>query len=263
MFRVHSDGVILEVMTNDLTKFLAAWEYDPDHTTRIVQAEDGRKVLQVRLPLGIEQYELDGRPDGTRPFGTDSVVEFVEAQLSQAVSERGDDSTFEIDHEAAVSLQNEGVLFYYRYLLLFQLNDFERVARDTAHNLRLCSLLERYCPREADRNAVLQFKPYILRMNAVSRAMLSIQNQAKEVAEGIVRQAIRHIEELVDIDTPAFRFEKARSVTYLQSALTQIEKQPVDQRERLKLELDEAVENEEYEKAAELRDQLRNITGAG
>lgn len=252
-------GVILQGMSEDLTSLLASWQYDPDETTRIIDAEDGRKVLQVRLPLGIEQYELDGRPDGDRPFGADSVVDHLEAEISVHVAENADDSGFRIDHVAAGALQNEGVLFYYRYLLLFQLNDFERVARDTAHNLRLCSLLERYCESETDRNAVLQFKPYILRMNAISRAMLSIQNEIKDVAESIVRQAIRQIEELADIDSPTFRFEKARSVTYLESALRQINKQPLNRKDELKLKLEEAVENEEYERAATLRDQLRNL----
>lgn len=247
------------MMREDLTALLASWEYDPDDTTRIIQAEDGRRVLQVRLPLGIEQYELDGRPDGVKPFGVDTVVEHLEAEVSIYVSQNGDDSGFEIDHAAAGALQNEGILFYYRYLLLFQLNDFERVARDTSHNLRLCSLLERYCPRETDRNAVLQYKPYILRMNAISRAMLSIQNEVKDVAEGIIRQAIRRIEELEDIDSPTFRFEKARSVTYLQSALRQMDKQPLNQKDEIKMELERAVENEEYERAAELRDRLRNM----
>ena len=246
-------------MSEDLTALLTSWEYDPDDTTRIIQAEDGRRVLQVRLPLGIEQYELDGRPDGLQPFGADTVVDHIEAEVALFASQNGDDSGYEIDHAAAGALQNEGILFYYRYLLLFQLNDFERVARDTSHNLRLCSLLERYCPREADRNAVLQYKPYILRMNAISRAMLSIQNDVKDVAESIVRQAIGRIEELEDIDSPTFRFEKARSVTYLQSALRQMDKQPLNQKDELKMELEKAVENEEYERAAELRDRLRKM----
>lgn len=252
-------GVILGTMREDLTSLLASWEYDPDDTTRIINAEDGRKVLQVRLPLGIEQYELDGRPDGERPFGADTVVDHIEAEVAIHVGEMGEDSAYRIDHTMAGALQNEGVLFYYRYLLLFQLNDFERVARDTAHNLRLCGLLERYCDDEADRNAVLQFKPYILRMNAISRAMLSMQNEIKDVAEGIVRQAIRQIADLEDIDSPTFRFEKARSITYLESALRQIDKQPLNRKDEIKLELERAVENEEYERAADLRDQLRNL----
>ena len=131
-------------MSEDLSALLQDWPYDPDNTVRTIIAEDGRKVMQVRLPLGIEQYELEGRPDGAEPFGHDTVVETLEERLSQYVEEHGSDEGFELDHDDAVLLQNEGVLFYYRYLLLFQTNDFERTTRDTEHNLRLCRLLERY-----------------------------------------------------------------------------------------------------------------------
>ena len=54
-------------MKHDLSQLLHDWPYDPEHTMRIVTAGDGRSVLQVRLPLGIEQYELEGRPDGHEP----------------------------------------------------------------------------------------------------------------------------------------------------------------------------------------------------
>ena len=52
----------------DLRQILKAWPYDPEHDARIVRGDDGRELLQVRTPLGIEQYEMDGRPDGLRPL---------------------------------------------------------------------------------------------------------------------------------------------------------------------------------------------------
>ena len=68
-------------MSADITDILREWEYDSDNQIRIVQAEDGRQVLQVRQPMGIEQYELDGRPDGKRPFGKDTALEEFQARL--------------------------------------------------------------------------------------------------------------------------------------------------------------------------------------
>jgi hypothetical protein len=282
-------------MNEDLSSLLNEWPYDPDNTVRTIPAEDGRLVMQVRLPLGIEQYELEGRPDGQRPLGHESVVDALEERLSRYVEEHGTDEGFEIDHEDAVLLQNEGVLFYYRYLLLFQINDFERTTRDTEHNLRLCRLLERYCPNADDRNAVLQFKPYILRMNAMSRAMTSLKKQMKEVAEHILESAIEEIEGLEDIDSPAFRFEKVRSTNYLKSTIEQLSEaqvgeggeaarnalltgaeqedeeepagdeaedareEPQDEVSMLQRELEQAVEEEDYERAAAIRDRMREL----
>jgi hypothetical protein len=254
-------------MTKDLTDFLNDWPYDSENTLRIIEAEDGREVLQVRQPLGVEQYELEGRPDGLTPFGKDTVVDEIEDRVNQFVEENGSDEQFEIDHDEASMLQNEGLLFYYRYLLLFQLNDFQRVARDTDHNLRLCALLENYAKNENDKNAVLQFKPYILRMNAMSRAMISIQNKLPDVAKHILESAIEEIRSLDVVESPAFHFEKIRSENYLRSALQQIDDKGTEYGENagnavdeLKMELEQAVENENYERAAELRDQIRNMS---
>lgn len=254
-------------MTKDLTDFLNDWPYDSENTLRIIAADDGREVLQVRQPLGVEQYELEGRPDGARPFGKETVVDELEDRLNNYIEENGSDEQFEIDHEEATLLHNEGLLFYYRYLLLFQLNDFQRVSRDTDHNLRLCNLLEKYGANENDKNAVLQFKPYILRMNAMARAMISIQNKLPDVAKHILESAIEEIRSLDLIESPAFHFEKIRSENYLRSALQQIDDKgesfgQADDNgvDELKQELEQAVENENYERAAELRDQIRNMS---
>ncbi len=248
-------------MTQDLTEILEQWPYDPEHTMRIIVAADGRSVLQVRLPLGLEQYELEGRPDGARPYGKPTVVDAIKAQREQYVGTNGTDDGFVIQHDDCVALQNEGVLFYYRYLMLFQLNDFARVARDTGHNLALCGLLEKYCDNDEDRDAVLQFKPYIVRMNATARAMERIRSDAQSEAEQILIGAIEQIESMPEVDSPAFQFEKVRSLTYLRSAIEQIEHHdstnPV---EILRQELDEAVREENYERAAELRDRIRAMS---
>jgi len=248
-------------MGKDLTAMLHDWPYDPDQTMRIIVADDGRSVLQVRLPLGMEQYELVGRPDGTQPFGKESVLQELIDRADAHKSTHGTDEGFTLTHEDCVLLQNEGVLYYYRYLLLFQLNDFARVTADTEHNLQVCSLLEKYCESEEDRNAVLQYKPYILRMNAMARAMASVHDHLKEVAQGILNDAINEIETMEDVDSPAFQFERVRSLNYLRSALKQVEdRAPTDARQRLELELKKAIEDENYEKAAELRDRIQELS---
>ncbi|MFP4643363.1 MAG: UvrB/UvrC motif-containing protein [Spirochaetales bacterium] len=254
-------------MNRDLTGLLEEWPYDPEGNTRIVTANDGRKVLQVRLPLGIEQYELVGRPDGERPFGKDTILEEMESRVAEYVLSNGTDDGFLLSHEDCELLQSEAILFYYRYLLLFQINDYDRVAADTEHNLRMCRLFERYCDREEDRESVLQYKPYIVRMNSMARAMRSMKQGAHEKAAGIIDRAIGEIENMAELDSPAFQFERVRSINYLKSALKQL-----DSGERgshrslettLKQELDEAVREENYERAAELRDRIRTMRSSG
>ncbi len=246
-------------MSTDITRLLEEWPYDDDSTMRVITADDGRSVLQVRQPLGIEQYELDGRPDGLRPDGHETVVEVVEHQLAEYQTTHGTDDGFELGEDDSTDLENEGILYYYRYLLLFQLNDFERVIRDTRHNLRICDLLEKYAEQE-DAEAVLQFKPYIYRMHSVSKAMDSVQKHQNAQAKTILEEAIEAIESMKDMDTPAFEFERVRSVNYLRSALEQIDDTPDDPVDSLKKELATAVQQENYERAAELRDHIRELS---
>ncbi len=176
-------------MGKDLKHLLCEWEYDPNESVRFVDGDDGRQVLQVRLPLGIEQYELDGRPDGGRPFDRESVLDEIEAKLEEFVDRNGEDEGYSIDHDDFVMMQNEGILYYYRYLLLFQIGDYERTSRDTEHNLRLCNLVERDCTNKDDRRTLLQYKPYILRVNALSRSMLHLGNDDKRRALSVIEKA--------------------------------------------------------------------------
>jgi hypothetical protein len=207
----------------------------------------------------VEQYELDGRPDGERPFGSDSIVDVINDRLEKHRKSIGDDEGFELTHEDCALMQSEGVLYYYRYLLLFQLDDYDRVVRDTGHNLRICELLENYCDDKEDRNAVLQFKPYIVRMNAMARAMRHASDAEPEEARSVIDQAIVEIQGLEKIESPAFQFERVRSVNYLRSAREKIGER-ADPRKKLENELQQAVDDEDYERAALLRDRIRELS---
>jgi uncharacterized protein YhaN len=246
-------------MSADITDLLREWEYDSDNQIRIVQADDGRQVLQVRQPLGIEQYELDGRPDGKRPFGRESVLEEFQGRRENYAASHGSEEGFSISHEDFAALQSEGVLYYFRYLVLFQIGDFVRTARDTDHNLGLCDLMERFGESDDDRKELLQYKPYILRMNAISRAMISLHREMRSSAEEILRTAIAAIEDMGEIDTPAFQFERVRSLNYLKATLTQIHEKKASPADALKSQLAAAVDEEDYERAAVLRDRIREM----
>jgi hypothetical protein len=246
-------------MSSDITDLLREWEFDSDNQIRIVQADDGRQVLQVRQPMGIEQYELDGRPDGKKPFGRDSALEEFQARLENYRASHGSDDGFALSHEDFATLQGEGVLFYFRYLVLFQIGDFVRTSRDTDHNLSLFSLVEKYGDNDDDRRELLQYKPYVLRMNAIARAMISLHKEMKSAAEDILTSAISAIEGMGDIDTPAFQLERVRSLNYLKATLKQIHEKKDSPIEALKSELQNAIEEEDYERAASLRDRMREF----
>jgi hypothetical protein len=246
-------------MSADITDILRDWEFDSDNQIRIIQADDGRQVLQVRQPMGVEQYELDGRPDGKKPFGQESMLDELEARLDNWRTSHGAEEGFALSKEDFAALQGEGVLYYFRYLVLFQIGDFTRTARDTEHNLKLFSLVERFIDRDDERKEILQYKPYVVRMNAIARAMISLHKEMKSTAEDILTNAISAIENMRDIDTPAFQFERVRSLNYLKATLKQIHDKKESPANPLKVELERAVDDEDYERAARLRDRIREL----
>jgi len=246
-------------MGKDIAHLLGEWEYDAENTVRFIEGDDGRQVLLVRLPLGIEQYELEGRPDGLKPFGRESVLDEIEDRIKKHKEKHGDDDGFTISHDDFVLMQNEGILYYYRYLLLFQIGDYERTSRDTEHNLRTCSLVEKYCTNEEDRKSLLQYKPYIIRVNALSRSMLHLGSNEKQRALAIIRTAMEQIESGEAIASMVYKFEKDRSLEQLRGTLEQLAKFGGGEVERLEAQLQEAVENEDYERAAKLRDKILSL----
>jgi hypothetical protein len=245
--------------SGDLTEFFRSWRFDPDNQVRIIKADDGREVLQIRQPLGAEQYELDGRPDGLSPEGYSSYLEMFQRRLERHVEQNGSEAGFGLSHEEFLLLQNEGLLNYYRYLVLFQIGDFERTARDTGHNLQVCEMVSKFVDSDEEKKEILQYRPYILRMHAIARAMVSLHGELKTAAKEILESAIEEIEKMPAIDTPAFQFERIRSLNYLRSTLKQVLEKKISPLDRLKQELDAALEEENYEQAAELRDRIRSL----
>lgn len=245
--------------SKDLRRLLDEWPFDAADDLRTVRGDDGRELLQVRTPLGIEQYEVDGRPDGRRPHDMESALEFQLGRLVEAKA-AGEEAEFKLSAEDCAELFSEGVLYYYRYVRFFQLKDWERTARDTARNLRVFDLVGRYAKRAEDRTQLEQWRPYVVRMNSVARAMMALDDREFETALKIVTQAVEGIESLPDMENSTFQFERDRSLTALRDLARQIERdRPLSEIERLQRELRKAVESEQFERAAEIRDRLRTL----
>jgi len=244
--------------TFDLADQLRAWPYDPENNIRVVQCSDGREVLQVRQPLGIEQYEVDGRPDGERPYGEESALAYQLRRFEKA-KKQAKQPEFSLSHEDCVELINEGTLYYFRYVHLFQIQDWQRTARDTGRNIRLFDLISQYADDDTDGECLEQWRPYIVRMNAVARAMGKIEDADHGEALAIANDAIDTIEGMPDMeDNATFKVETQRSLEVLRSLATDIEKnRPKSEIEQLEQALKDAVAKEEYERAAQLRDEIR------
>lgn len=243
----------------DLRGLLENWSYDPDNDARIVRGDDGREILQVRTPVGLEQLEMEGRPDGARLHGMESALEFQQQRLQKAKA-AGREAEFELDAQDCAELLSEGTLYYFRYLRLFQLKRWAETVRDTTRNLRAFDFVHQYAAREEDQNYLEKWRPYLVRMNAAASALMTLEKGAHEKALEIVQAAIERIEALAEMDDETFTFERARSVAALRELATQIQQaRPVSAVERLERQLRRAIDKQEFERAADLRDRIREL----
>jgi len=249
---------------HDLTAILAAWEFDEEKSVRRIKAEDGRDVIQVRLPLGLEQYEIDGRPDGKRPMNQESWLHYYWGRAKASPTDLGEDSgdvpgTLSLSDEDFCRLEQEGLLYYYRYLLFFQIHEYRLCARDTRRNLKLLDFVAEHAPAERAQ-ALEQYRPYILRMNHMARALFKIQeNEDIPGALKILHAGLKAIEALRPIPgNHVFEVEKVRSLKSLEDLISQLQAH-VPRHMALENDLQKAIREENYERAAVLRDELAEL----
>jgi hypothetical protein len=243
----------------DLRRILKSWPYDPEHDARIAHGDDGRELLQVRTPLGIEQYEMDGRPDGLRLHGMESALDYHQHRLNQAKFS-GREADFELSPQECSELFHEGTLYYFRYVRLFQLKDWPRTIRDTARNLKAFDFLHRYARREEDQQFLEKWRPYILRVNASAAVMQETEKGAYDEALKLAQEAIRKLEALEEIEDDTFKFERERSMMAMRELESQIRKnRPLSELEQLEHQLHRAIQKQEFERAANLRDRIRDL----
>jgi len=243
----------------DLRKLLKSWPYDPENDARLVRGDDEREVLQVRTPVGIEQYEMDGRPDGARPHGLESALEFHLRRLEEAKI-AGKEKDFQLSPLECGELFSEGTLYYFRYVRLFQLKDWARTIRDTERNMRAFDFVHHYAEREEDQEYLEKWRPYIIRVHATAAAMQALDQQAYDRGLRIANEAAEKIAALDDLEDETFKFERERSLTAVRELANQIRRnRPLSELEQLEHQMKRAVERQEFERAAQLRDKIKEL----
>jgi hypothetical protein len=250
--------------SKDITPFLKGWDFEPGTiNVRKISGIDGRPKLQMRLDLGLLQMELSGRPDGTRPHGFESLLEYYEAQLVDYKRRHGTEMGFALTADQCQSLREEAAMYYQRYLSLFVLEDFAGVVRDTARNLRVLDLCGKFAEEEQDRLFLEQYRPYITMMNARATASTLLQ-------EGRTSDALHHVRDAMDSIKTFFEdfgqpeaYAQSNEVRVLKRLARDIKRKiPVDPMTKLQNQLDRAVRAERYEEAAKLRDEIKRKSGA-
>jgi len=248
-------------MSLDIALILNNWDYNSNEVTvRKITGIDGRPKIQMRLDLGILQMELEGRPDGTRPHGRESLLEYHNERLRRYSERHGGNEGFEISPDECNDVRQEAMQFYHRYLSLFHLGDYLDVLRDTEHNLQLFDMVREFAVEKNDRMSLEQFRPYVLMMNTRARACLSLEERDFDRALSQISDGVERIEDFLREVDREDMIDTCREIAFLQEWSERIRtNRPLSTEEKLRRELRQAVESENYERAAQLRDQLREL----
>lgn len=278
-------------MNVDITQLLQEWPFEAGKiNVRLIEGEDGEPKVQVRLDLGVLQMEVDGRPDGQRPFGHGSLLEYFEARLDgtlrgeespegdgpdegdgDADGDDGDDGSgvadrpegeqeFSLSPEDCRALREEAVQYYHRYVAMLVLEDYDRVIRDTTRNLRVLDICAEHAETEEDQAILEQFRPYITMMRARALASQALADNEPKAALHAIDEAIETLRGYFATQGSPDLFEASGEVRMLREMRDSlVPKLPVSQKSELRHRLQRAIEDENYELAAILRDELKML----
>ncbi len=254
--------------SKDIHSILADWPQKiGEMQVRRIVGTDGESFIQLRLDLGMLQMKLDGRPDGERPFGCESMLEF----LSSLNDRQG--SLSELTEEQAQAVAREMLQYYRRRISLIALaeeakNDddadqadacLRRAIRDADHNLALLDLL-----RDSPDNGELwldheQYRPFIQMHRYRCLAERSLLVQDPDGAIEYLKAGILSIQRVPRTDMAAPEGIPVVDVMPFVRELKRFERQirkSYRRRRTLREQLEDAIDAENFEQAARLRDML-------
>src|SRR4030095_6663917 len=184
-------------MDNDISRLLESWEYQPGQVVvRRFKGEDGNEKIQLRVDLGLLQMNAEGRPDGKRPMGYASLLEYHQARLyKHLASHEGEAETFKLTAEDCAKLQLEALQYHHRYICLLQLEDYAAVIRDAERNLAVFDFVAKHAESEELAWSLRQFQPQLLMVLTRGRASQALAAEDYGLATQLLEEGLESIRE--------------------------------------------------------------------
>jgi hypothetical protein len=241
----------------DIDFILEGWEYKPDMVqARLVQAPGNRQVIQMRVDLGLLQIETVGRPDGVKPHGHATYLAYLREQARLA--ERND-SKFVLTEENCQEADREFVQFYHRRITWLALRHYQKAIADADHTLAFMDFVKTHSPSEEYTQAHEQYRGFVIYQRTQAAAAHQAENQHPDRAVDAVRDGLERLREFFAAHDLEEQMEEDGMVQHLRRTEQRLREQFGIQ-STLSEQLAEAVEQEDYERAARLRDELKRRT---
>ena len=241
-------------MKEDIDQILEGWGYKPGIVqARMVQGNDGRQILQLRVDLGVLQIETSNRPDGAKPHGFSTYFAYLQNQARQAARAG---QKFTLSEEQCQEADREFVQFYHRRICWLALRNYERAIQDADHTLAFMDFVRDHSPGEEYTQAHEQYRGFVIFQRTQAAAALAVEQGKFEGAIDEIRAGLDKMQAFF----AAYNLEEQMDEDGMVQHLRKIEESLRSEysiESTLKEQLDQAVAAEDYEKAAQLRDQLR------
>lgn len=241
-------------MSHDLDVLLKGWPFKPDVVqARLVPAQGGRQVIHMRVDLGVLQLELTGRPDGTRPHGFPTYFDYLKS-VARSAQKRGE--SFALDEENCSEADREFMQFYHRRVCWLALRNFAKAVADADHTLAFMDFIKEHSPGDEYTAAHERYRPFVLFHRTQADAALASEGDRPEAAIEAIRTGLEQIrrfygdhdaEEQMDDDG------MVQTLRTMEQSLRQLHGIDATLQEKLQA----AIDAEDYETAARLRDQMR------
>ena len=249
----------------DLTPIFDEWRYHPSDESknvRCIRGHDGHLKIQVRVRCGVFQWEYEGRPDGTTPYGYTSLADFYRARTEELERREGTADSLRLTKAQVEEISEEIMDYYQRRILFFRLGEYERARNDAQHNLDLMDVIRDH----AD-------DPELIAQHEKWRAFVTMDRTRAEslvlCQRGSYADAVRRIDEGIGEIGQVFHssgrddfIELSQEIAALKDLQLQLRENygiPLTREEileNLREEQAKAIADEDYERAARLRDEI-------
>jgi hypothetical protein len=234
----------------DIDFILRKWPYQPGVVgARFVEGSDGRKVMQMRIEMGVLQMETTGRPDGVRPGGSETYLDYLNAQCVH----KGD--AFALTDEDHTEVDREFLQFYHRRICCLALREFRQAVADADHTLALMDFVAHWSTDMEWTLSHEQYRPFVIFHRAQAAALAEVQESNPEAAIEEINHALDRIRAVyvkVEAEEQYDHDELVSQLTQLKESL----RHEYGVGRTLTEQLDDAVAAEQYERAARLRDEI-------
>ncbi len=242
------------VVNQDIDNIIQNWQYKPGLAqARLVQARDGRQVIQLRVDLGLLQLETTGRPDGEKPHGHDTYFHYLTEQVRLS---RKAGQTFTLSDEQCQEADREFLQFYHRRMCWLALRQYASAVRDADHTLSFMDLVRLYAPNEEYLEAHEQYRGFVLFQRTQASAAQEVENNAPEQAVREIHRGLDKLREFFALYEREDEMEEDGMVKHLRQVEAALREQ-YQIGMTLEEQLQKAIADENYERAAQLRDALK------